>query len=248
VELAAIDDVGSVAWLERSGGHLSRAERSYLLRGMFGMIRAGFRLRSHAKRSGKRDLALATLEPPETPMVSAARAHLVASSGREMVNHSMRTGFWTGFVLAQHGELTPELLETTWVAALLHDVGLEATPARGDFSAGGIDVLKQLAVEHAWSEAQVHDASEAIAVNLTTRADPSRLPAVAWAMNVGGAGELGIWPHRAQVARNRVRELEARFPRDGFRRVALRLIRAEAERIPDGRFALFRRVYWLLVR
>jgi hypothetical protein len=67
-------------------------------------------------------------------------------------------------------------------------------------------------------------------------------------MNAGGAGELGIWPHRAQLRRDRVRELEARFPRDGFRRAAMRLIRDEATRIPEGRFALFKPVYWLLMR
>ena len=241
-------DVGSVAWLERTGGRLSKRERAYLLRGMFPMIRAGFRLRRDAKRSPRYGAALDPFEPPDTPIVRACREHLATNCGAAMTNHSYRTAFWTLAVLDHHGSVDDRTLETTWVAALLHDVGLERPPERGDFSAGGIAVLAQLAQQHDWSKNQTRAASEAIAVNLSTRVDAAKLGPVAWAMNAGGAGELGIWPHRAQLRRDRVRELEARFPRDGFRRAAMRLIRDEATRIPEGRFALFKPVYWLLMR
>ncbi len=243
-----VRDVGSVSWLDRSDGHLTRAERSFLMRGMFPMIREGFRLRRAAKRSPRRRGPLDPFEPPSTPIVAAARAHLEATSSREMTNHSLRTAFWTLVVLDTHTELTPEILETTWVAALLHDVGLEDIPSRGDFSSGGVAVLKQLAYEHRWSEKQTHEASQAIAVNLSTRADANRFGLVAWAMNAGGAGELGIWPHRAQMDRERIKVLEQRFPRGELRKIALGAIGAEATRIPDGRFAAFKWVYWLLMR
>jgi hypothetical protein len=246
--LLDVRDVGSLAWLERSGGALSKAERAYLLRGMFGMIRTGFRLRSVAKRSARRRGPLDAFEPPDTPIVAASRALLEASASREMANHSLRTAFWTLVVLDTHTELTPRLVETAWVAALLHDLGFYRRAERGDFSAGGVEALKALAHEHGWSEEQTHEAGEAIAVNLSTRVDPERSGLVAWAMNVGGAGELGIWPHRSQMDRERIRLLESRFPRGAFRKAALADIRDESRRVPDGRFAAFGWVYWLLMR
>ena len=59
-----------------------------------------------------------------------------------MVHHCFRTAFWTLVVLHQHVDVTDEDLETTWVAALLHDIGLEDPPAKGDFSLGGVQVLR----------------------------------------------------------------------------------------------------------
>jgi hypothetical protein len=246
--LADIDDVGSMAWLERTGGRLSAAERGYLLRGIFPMIREGFRLRRQARHASRYGAPLDPFEPPDTPMVSAARKYLEEHCGRAMVHHSYRTAFWTLAVLDTREALTPPIAETAWVAALLHDVGLEAPPGSGDFSVAGVHVLQTLAVDLGWSDEQTHDAGEAIAANLSTRVDPNRLGMVAWAMNAGGAGELGVWPHRSQMHRKRIRELEARYPREGFRRVALELIRSEARRVPGGRFALFKPLYWLLMR
>jgi hypothetical protein len=139
------------------------------------------------------------------------------------------------------------VLETVWVAALLHDVGLEVPPPRGDFSLGGIQILERFAREHAWPEAQVYLASQAIATNLATRVDRQRVGDIAWAMNVGGLGELGFPTHRAQMHPDRVRELEARFPREHFRAPAMRLIDEEIGRVPDGRFAFFRKYFRIIV-
>jgi hypothetical protein len=171
-------------------------------------------------------------------MVNGARSHLEAHADRAMVNHCYRTAFWTLVVLHEHTELAPSVVETAWVAALLHDIGLEVPPARGDFSIRGIEVLKTLAHDLGWPDEQVHAASEAIATNLSTRVHPHRAGMVAWAMNVGGIGELGFGPHRMQMHPDRIKELEARYPRDGFRATAMRLVREEVGRVPDGRFAL----------
>jgi len=180
-------------------------------------------------------------------MVSAARAYVQQHAAPAMASHSFRTAFWTLRVLGLDGELTPEERETAWVAALLHDVGLDVPPARGDFTLGGVAVLKQLAHELGWRDEQVHAASEAITTNLGTHVD-RRLGRIAWAMNVGGIGELGFGPHRGMMPKETIAALEARFPRDGFRATALRLIAAEAARVPGGRFALFRPVFWLIMR
>jgi hypothetical protein len=215
---------------------------------VFSALGEGFRLSRRARKSERRTVALAGLDPPDTPMVRAARQYLETHCGRGMINHSLRTAFWALFVLHQHTELTDRLLETTWVAALLHDVGLEVPPAKGDFSLGGVQVLESLAHELRWSDEQTHQASEAIAINLSTHVDPAQAGLVAWAMNVGGVGELGFPLHRAQMPPERIQELESRYSREGFRETAMRLIQEEARRIPDGRFALLGRFFPLIMR
>jgi HD domain-containing protein len=240
--------IGSVAWLEQSGGRLTFGERLRLLAGIFGAIREGMRLRRRARRGERRSAPLALFAPPDTPIVNASRSYLLESCGEPMANHSFRTAYWTMFVLHEQGDVGPADLETAWVAALLHDIGLERPPARGDFSQGGIDVLKALAVEHAWPDDQVHAAAEAIATNLVTRVDATRLGRIAWAMNVGGLGELGFPGHRSQMHPDRIAELEGRYPRARFRREAMQLIRAEARRVRGGRFGLYRWIFPLIMK
>lgn len=239
--MPARDPLGSVAWLERTGGRMSVADRLRLVAALPGAVLEGWRLRRRARRSTWRAAPL--FEPPDTAMVRAARAELDAHSAVPMRNHCIRTGYWTQLVLHQTlPEVTPEDAETAWVAALLHDLGLELPPARGDFASGGIDRLKTLAHAHRWPDAQVHAASEAIATNLNLRVDPARSGVIAWAMNVGGVGEIGFGLHRGQMHPDRIAELEARFPRTDFKPTAIQLARAEARRLPGSRFGIFR---WL---
>ena len=241
------EDVGSLSWLRRTEGHLTLADRLSLLLGGLAALGEGIRLGARARDDERRYVALSLLEPPDTPMVAAAKSYLEAHAAQAMVNHCFRTAFWSLVVLHENIELTPRVLETTWVAALLHDVGLEVPSARGDFTMGGIEALETLALRHGWSDEQTHDASEAIAINLSTRVHPGRSGMVAWAMNVGGMGELGFGPHREQMHPDRIEELEARYPRDGFQETAMRLIKEEVSRIPDGRFALLGRLFPLIM-
>jgi hypothetical protein len=240
--------LGSVAWVRRCGGHLSFGERLRLLGGTLPGLLEGYALGRRARREGRTDIAVARLEPPETPMVKAARAYLEAHVCRPMIHHSFRTGYWTAAVLHQHDSGGEKEIETAWVAALLHDVGLEVPPARGDFTMGGVEVLERLAREVGWSGEQTEQAAEAIVSNIGTRVDRRRSGVVAWAMNVGGAGEVGVWLHRAQLHSDRILEIERRYPRDDFRSAATRLIRDESRRVPGGRFAVLGPVFRLLMK
>ena len=240
--------LGSLSWAEQTQGRLTFRDRLSLLAGALTGLHEGFRLRRSARRHGLHEGPLARFEPPETPIVQAARAYLIEHSHVSMVNHCFRTAFWTLCVLEQQGGFSAQEQETAWVAALLHDVGLEVEPRVGDFTLGGVRILSELARDVGWSEEQEHAASEAIVSNLSTHVDASRLGRVAWAMNVGGVGELGIAPHRALMSPHSIAELERLYPRDGFRATALRLIQQEAAHVPDGRFAFFQLGFYLLMR
>jgi len=237
-----------VDWLERTGGHLALCERVLLLLGGLPGIAEGIRLGGLALHDERRMVGMDRFEPPDTPMVRAAREYLAAHAGAAMANHSYRTSFWGLVVLHEQGDLTPEEIETTWVAGLLHDVGLEDPPDRGDFTMGGVHVLVRLAREHRWSDERTRQAAEAITINLHTHPDPRRSGRIGWALNVGGLGELGMPTNRAQWHPDRVAELEARFPRAGLREEAMRLIHEERSRLPDGRFALLGRFFPLIMR
>jgi len=243
-----MEEFGSVEWVSRTGGRMTFRERLSLAAGMVGAVGEGFRLRAHARRSAHWSIALATIEPPETPIVNAARAYLASHCAPAMVKHCFRTGFWTMAVLHQHTEVTEAMRETAWVAALLHDVGLEQPPAKGDFTMGGVELLISLAREHGWSDEQTRDAGQAIATNLCSRVDPAKVGVISWAMNVGGLGELGFPLHRAQWHPDRITELERIYERTGLRETSSRLIKAEAKRVPGGRFAFFQYLFPLITK
>jgi hypothetical protein len=241
--------LGSLAWLERTGGRLTWADRFWLLGSTASWLGEGISLAWKATRGDRLRLELADLQPPDTRMVQASREHLVRHSSPAIANHSMRTGYWTVLALHQRGaEPDPDDRETAWVAALLHDAGLESPPERGDFTLRGVEIVKALAHEHRWSERQTHTACETIAAHPNTRVDPERFGPVAWAMNVGVVGELSFAFHRAQMHPRRIAELEARFPRTDFRANLKRLIHEEARRFPGGRFALIERFLGLILR
>jgi len=151
-------------------------------------------------------------------------------------------------VLHEQGDVSDVDRETAWVAALLHDVGLERPTSRGDFATAGIEILKALACDTRWPDDQVRFASEAIATNLSLRVDRAHSGTIAWAMNVGGIGELGFPPHRAQLHPDRIVELELLYPRTAFKTETKKLIREEAQRVRGGRFGFFRPIFPFIVK
>jgi hypothetical protein len=240
--------LGSVAWLEATNGRLTWGERGILLLGSFGMFAQGVRLSRRAKSRSLRNVSLSDLEPPDTPMVRGARSLIDEIASPQMRGHVYRTGYWTQLVLRQNGEPTPTELETAWVAALLHDVGTEHPTPRGDFATAGSQAMKRLANEHRWSEDQTQAAAEGIAGNFATLVDRDRLGLVTWAIHAGGAGELGLPFYRGQWLDPHIADLERRYPRDGFKRHVLHLMKGEARRVPGGRFALMRHFFPLLLK
>ena len=59
---------------------------------------------------------------------------------------------------------------------------------------------------------------------------------------------IGIPFYRGQWLDRHVAELETRYPRVGFKRRVLSLMKDEARRVPGGRFALVRHFFPLLLK
>lgn len=229
--------VGSLDWLVHTGGRLTHRERIRLGAGALLSFLEGLRLWSRSRRNPRRRIDLSGFDPPDTPMVRASKELLARVASPEMAHHSYRTAYRGLDVLDQFSRVTDVTLETLWVAALLHDIGLEAPPETGDFSLAGVLAVERLAGETGWSPEQAFEAKQAISSNLGTYVVAREYGSISWAMNVGGTGEVTYGPHRAVLHPEAAAELERRFPRSGFRASALELIQGEARRVPDGRFA-----------
>ncbi|HVQ23715.1 MAG TPA: hypothetical protein VMV01_00980, partial [Planctomycetota bacterium] len=214
-EPGTIDDLGSLLWLERTGGALDRKEAfRFVTRALGPLVRAVWR-RTHPGPIEKVDLA--KLAPPDTPMVKAAVKLLEEKASPPFRNHAYRTAYWALVVMKrERPELTPQEIEEAWVAALLHDLGLEDPPTHGEFTLGGVAAVRELAEANKWDKRSAARASEAISLNPNGHVDRETYGLLAWAMNVGGYAEVSLGPYRVLMHPETLKELEQKHPRDGF--------------------------------
>src|SRR5688572_7871230 len=186
---ATVDDIGSLLWLERTGGALDRKEGfRFVTRAIGPLLRAVWR---RTRPPAVEKLDLAKLAPPDTPMVKAAVQLLEQKASAPFRNHAYRTAYWALAVMKREKpELTPQDLEEAWVAALLHDLGLEQPPTHGEFTLGGVAAVRQLAETNKWDKQATARACEAISLNPNTHVDRDTFGLLPWAMNVGGYAEV----------------------------------------------------------
>jgi hypothetical protein len=232
---------GSVAWLRETGGRLGTRE-AVRLRLLPARTLADGTLRMLEAKLDivpPSDVDFERWPPPDTPMIRASEAYVRAHASPEMREHCYRTAYFTLLVMSRvHGALDADDIETTWAAALLHDIGIEEPRHDGtDFSLVGIDVLERLAAENGFAPAKTAMAAEAIAQNTSPWVDRDA-GLVPWAMQAGGSGEVFHSPYTTLMSERSLAALEARHPRGEMLRVGSTLIRAEARAVPNGRFAL----------
>jgi hypothetical protein len=148
----------------------------------------------------------------------------------------------------ENPNLSQTEVEEAWMAALLHDIGLAFPPPQGEFTLGGVKILRELARSNGWGPESVRRASEAITLNPNSRVDRERDGFLAWAMNVGGQGETFYGPYRDLMNPENIRELEERYPRAGFYEDSMNVLNRELNRFPNQRFGLLREIGFLKLR
>jgi hypothetical protein len=234
--------IGSVQWLRETGGRLGALEALHLRMQPARTMADGVTRMLEAKLAilPPSDVDFDRWAPPDTPMIRASEAYLRAHASAEMREHCYRTAYFTLLVMSRTRRmLDAHDIETTWAAALLHDIGLEHPRHDGsDFSLVGIDALEALAAEHGFERAKTIIAAEAIAQNTSPWVDREAAGLVPWAMQAGGSAEVFHSPYTALISKRSLAELESRHPRGAMLRVGTSLIRAEARAVPNGRFAL----------
>jgi hypothetical protein len=235
------DDVGTHAWVERTGGQLTRAERRGLLRPLASahVINAAGRLSMlFGVNTGRRArVATGRLRPPDTVLTRAAEAEARRRLTPALLNHSYRTfAFGSALGALENLDVDGEVL---FAAALLHDVGLVRPVDGADFTQASEQIARDVAEGVGLSSAATNAMRTAITLHPSpgvTRAHG----AVAYLL-AAGAGLDVVGLRSWQLPPDVLAAVTTQYPRLGFKREFVAAFRGEAARVPRGRVAFLRR-------
>ena len=250
--------VGTLEWERAGGPPLSFSQKLNLLGGAGAviMLDIGPRLllllsRWGVLRAGKppRKIDLAAWLPPDTRAARDAENYLREASSEPMINHSLRTYYFSGIMYELSGVRQSIDKEALYVAAVLHDVGLfQASPPINEhcFSMGGAREARRIARDAGWDEARQDRTAEAITSNLNPFVPLAEFGPEAHFMSVGGL--VDVIAQEWKVNPENVSDLLTRFSRKGFAAEAVRCVRCEAKRNPGSRFACLNHMFNTMVR
>jgi hypothetical protein len=230
--------LGGLAWARRTNGKLTRAERSRLLAaialGQWENAMGRAKLALGRLPAGAADVDVSTFIAPDSTFAREAEEAALEQPDA-IVGHSYRTWlFGRALAAVDRTELDSELF---YCGALLHDHGI-AQPVPGrDFTLGSADRVLACAESAGVPTARAEVLADGVCVHTTPGVTVPRDGAIGcylqWGAMVDGAG-LRIW----DVSPQNVEEVLRRYPRTGFKRELVELMRAEARAVPGGRFDL----------
>ena len=229
--------LGGLAWTRRSSGALTKAERRRLLatlaRAQYDNLVGRVKLATGRRPAGAAAIDVDSFMPPDSRLAQEAE-RACAEQPAVIVNHCYRTWMF-GLALSalDRAELDPELY---YAAALVHDYGI-TTPTPGRcFTLGGADRVIELAAAADVDQSDAEQMADAICDHITPGISVARDGALAsyiqWGAMVDGAG-LRIW----DISQANVDKVLAKYPRLQLKRELGRMAKAEADAVPQGRFA-----------
>lgn len=234
-------DLGTHAWVERTGGVLTAAERRRLVRPLARahVTNAAGRLSMLLRvRSGHRMRGAGTRPPAPASVLTRAAEDLARRRlGPALLNHSFRT-FSFGAALGELEALDVDR-ELLFAAAMLHDVGLPTPVVGVDFTRASARAARDVAEQVGLSTAATDILRSAITLHHSPGVTLAHGP-VAYLLSAGaGLDVVGLraWQLPADLVVAVVRE----HPRMGFKREFAAAFRAEAGRVPNGRADFLRR-------
>src|SRR3712207_2963266 len=175
---AAVTDLGTLGWVDRTGGQLFGAEHRSLL---------GPVARTHAANAAGRLSMLARLNsgrrarvtpsllvPPTSALTRAAVEQARRRLGPALLNHSYRT-FAFGAALGALEGLTVDA-GLRFAAALLHDAGLPTGERGGACPRGSARIARDVAEEAGLSSAAAETVRTAITLHISPKVPLARGP------------------------------------------------------------------------
>jgi hypothetical protein len=238
---AAVTDLGTLSWVERTGGQLSGAERRVLLAPLARTHAANAvgRLSMLARlNTGRRaSIAPSRLVPPSSVLTRAAVEQAQRRLTPALLNHSYRT-FAFGAALGALEGLAVDT-ELLFAAALLHDTGLPTSDRNVDFTRDSARIARDVAEDVGLSSAATETMRTAITLHHSPRVTPAHGP-VAYLLSAGaGVDVVGLrsW----QLPPDLLAAVVEQHPRLGFKREFAAAFRTEAARVPRGRAQFLRR-------
>jgi HD domain len=238
---AAVADVGTLGWVDRTGGQLSGAERRSLL---------GPVARTHVANaagrlsmlvglnSGRRArVAPSMLVPPSSALTRAAVEQAHRRLSPALLNHSYRT-YAFGAALGALEGLTADT-ELLFAAALLHDTGLPTSDRDVDFTRNSARIARDVAEDVGLSSAATDTMRTAITLHCSPRVSPAHGP-VAYLL-AAGAGVDVVGLRSWQLPPDLLAAVVDQHPRLGFKGEFTTAFRTEAACVPRGRVQFLRR-------
>lgn len=219
--------LGTLTWVERTGGKLAWRDR-------LSMIAQGVKAKSAAKKRMKADVKVRHLEvddilPPDSAIAREATSLCQDASAPFLFNHCLRAYFWAR--LLDDGS-KPFDDEATYTAIMLHDMGLtDLHRLKGEkeqcFTIVGARMASQLAHKHQWTDKRANLAANAITLHLNVTVE-DRHGREAQLVRIGSGGDvagLGLDVlHTSQI-----NEVCAKYPRLNMKREILPVLNIEAE-------------------
>jgi HD domain len=230
----ASTDLGTHAWVERTGGRLTTAERRSLLRPLVRthVTNAAGRLSMLLRvNSGRRAVITGQRALPDSVLTRAAEDVARRRLSPALLNHSYRT-YAFGAALGEREKLDVDR-EVLFAAALLHDVGLPIPTAQVDFTQASARAAREVAEQVGLSTAATDTLRSAITLHHSPGVTLAHGP-VAYLLSAGaGLDVVGVrsW----QLPPDLLAAVVAAHPRDGFKREFSAAFRTEATWVPDGR-------------
>jgi hypothetical protein len=230
--------LGGLAWVRRTGGRLSRAQRLRLLAAIAvgqwenAVGRAKLALGRIPAAAARVDLD--TFQVPDSKFAREAE-EACAELPPGLEGHSYRTWLF-GWALAtvDGNKMDDELF---YCGALLHDYGIVNPTANRDFTLGSVDRMLSCASAAGLADERADLVADGICVHTTPGVRVETDGAIGcylqWGAMVDGAG-LRMW----DIAPGNVQEVLRRYPRRDFKRELVDMMRAEAAALPAGRFGL----------
>ncbi len=231
-----MSECGTRAWLGQRHGRMTWRDR-------LGFLLQGVQARAATRRELQRGITFAhqnvdDIIPPDTPVTRAALALCEAAGPPWLVNHCLRAYLWARLLDKRTRSFDDE---ATYVALLLHDLGLtaqyrlSAESTQQCFTAAGADVAFALATQHGWPDRRAALAAEAIALHLNVTIADRHGPE-AWLVRAGsGADIAGLGLHR--VHSQDVEAVVHRHPRLGIKQEMTAVLATECHAHPGSRIA-----------
>ncbi|SPM29648.1 hypothetical protein [Mycobacterium terramassiliense] len=230
--------LGGLAWVRRTGGRLSRAER----RRLFIAIAVG----QWENAVGRAKLALGRLPAaaeqvdldafrvPDSRFAREAEA-ACAELPPTLEGHSYRTWLFGRALATVDGQTMDD--ELFYCGSLLHDYGIVSPTAHRDFTLGSVERMLSCAGAAGLDDERANVLADGICVHTTPGVAVDTDGVIGcylqWGAMVDGAG-LRMW----DIAPRNAEEVLRRYPRGDFKRELAHMMRAEARAVPKGRFGL----------
>jgi HD domain len=227
-----MEKLGTLAWLESSGGKLALFDRLTLIaQGV--RARAATRFGSRAKM---RNFEVSAILPPDSALVREAVELSQAASEPWLFNHCLRSYFWAR--LLDRGTKFDD--EALFVAFLLHDLGLtDAHRLKGReeqcFTVVGAREAERLAQSHGWSGRRARLAAEAIALHLNVVVGDEHGREAQMVREGSGADVAGLGLQRLE--RDQIDAVVKLHPRLRLKEEIRTPLHLEARERPDCRIA-----------